>query len=97
MDRSANYEAKKIHISNLMRMVDFCENISECRRAQVLAYFAETFSEKACKAIPTTACDNCLKSDSFKVLFLYNTILLIENIFDIFNFCRWWMLLKNVV
>ncbi|XP_077290557.1 recQ-like DNA helicase Blm [Arctopsyche grandis] len=68
MDRNANYEAKKIHITNLMRMVEFCENMTECRRAQVLAYFAETFTSEACKSIPTTACDNCLKTDNYKVV-----------------------------
>lgn len=54
-----------------MRMVEFCENLTECRRAQVLAYFAETFTSEACKSIPTTACDNCLKTDDYKVIIIH--------------------------
>lgn len=67
MDKSANFEAKKIHINNLMRMVEFCENVTECRRSQILAYFAETFTKEQCRAISSSTCDNCLKGDDYKV------------------------------
>jgi bloom syndrome protein len=42
----------------LRNVVQFCENRSDCRRVQVLAYFAEYFRREDCN----NNCDNC-KSD----------------------------------
>ncbi|OQE47421.1 hypothetical protein PENCOP_c001G08890 [Penicillium coprophilum] len=42
----------------LRNVVQFCENRSDCRRVQVLAYFAEYFRREDCN----NTCDNC-KSD----------------------------------
>ncbi|RDL36724.1 uncharacterized protein BP5553_06076 [Venustampulla echinocandica] len=39
----------------LNRMVQFCENRSDCRRADILAYFGEAFSKENCNH----NCDNC--------------------------------------
>ncbi|KAJ5773246.1 hypothetical protein N7457_008142 [Penicillium paradoxum] len=43
----------------LRNVVQYCENRSDCRRVQVLAYFAEYFRREDCN----NTCDNC-KSDS---------------------------------
>lgn len=46
----------------LRKMIQFCDNRADCRRAQVLAYFNEQFSPEACNS----ACDNCNSSDRFE-------------------------------
>ncbi|KAL2011994.1 hypothetical protein VTN00DRAFT_4712 [Thermoascus crustaceus] len=43
----------------LRNVIQFCENKSDCRRVQILAYFNESFRREDCNA----CCDNC-KSDS---------------------------------
>ncbi|KNG83175.1 recQ family helicase MusN [Aspergillus nomiae NRRL 13137] len=43
----------------LRNVVQFCENKSDCRRVQILAYFNEYFRREDCNS----SCDNC-KSDS---------------------------------
>ncbi|KAG8222765.1 hypothetical protein J437_LFUL007832 [Ladona fulva] len=65
LDRS-NFEANKTHLDNLWRMVAFCENKVDCRRAQQLNYFGENFDRAKCIAIHSTACDNCLQQDQYK-------------------------------
>lgn len=43
-------------------MVHFCENMMECRRIQLLAYFGElNFNKSFCKEHPDVSCDNCTK------------------------------------
>lgn len=68
MDKKCTWEIKQVNLQNLHRMVDFCENITDCRRAQQLEYFAEHFTRDQCLADRTSACDNCLKKDSFKTI-----------------------------
>ena len=46
------------NIDNLFRMVQYCENESDCRRLQLLEYFAEAFDDGQCKS-SSTPCDNC--------------------------------------
>ncbi|EDW59856.2 recQ-like DNA helicase Blm isoform X1 [Drosophila virilis] len=65
-DRALQYHVKKIHIDNLHRIVGYCENITDCRRAQQLDYFGEHFTSEQCLENRRTACDNCLKKRSFK-------------------------------
>ncbi|XP_070543598.1 recQ-like DNA helicase BLM [Ptychodera flava] len=58
---SDNYEAKKVHLDNLYRMVQYCENETDCRRAQLLQYLGESdFDSSLCREKLETACDNCL-------------------------------------
>lgn len=41
-------------------MVHYCENVVDCRRIQLLAYFGETnFNPNFCKDHPEVICDNC--------------------------------------
>lgn len=58
MDRE-NYAARQTHIDNLWRMVAFCENKTDCRRALQLSYFGEHFDRQACRSNAATVCDNC--------------------------------------
>ena len=48
----------------LRRMVQFCENRSDCRRADILAYFGEAFSKEDCHS----SCDNCRSDSVFDAL-----------------------------
>ena len=54
-------------MNNLYRIVDYCENITDCRRAQQLNYFAENFTKDQCLANQKTACDNCINSEEYKM------------------------------
>jgi bloom syndrome protein len=54
-----SYEQKARQKHMLRNVVQFCENRSDCRRVQVLAYFNEYFRREDCGS----ACDSC-KSDS---------------------------------
>lgn len=66
-DRNSSYEAKQVHLQNLKKMVNYCENVIDCRRAYQLNYFAEHFTKEQCLENRATACDNCLKRNKFKV------------------------------
>lgn len=59
-DANANASARETHIANLWHMVNFCENRTDCRRAQVLHYFGENFNREFCRQNRRFACDNCL-------------------------------------
>jgi bloom syndrome protein len=48
-------EQKERQRKMLDAMVQYCENRSDCRRAQVLQYFGETFAKEDCDS----TCDNC--------------------------------------
>eukprot|EP00731_Ephydatia_muelleri_P016671 Em0009g1095a len=51
----------KVDIDNLYRMVQYCENETDCRRKQLLGYFAERFDPLACKK-GGAPCDNCVST-----------------------------------
>uniref|UniRef100_A0A3Q1HVP8 RecQ-like DNA helicase BLM n=1 Tax=Anabas testudineus TaxID=64144 RepID=A0A3Q1HVP8_ANATE len=60
--------AKATHYNNLHSMVHFCENLMECRRIQLLAYFGELkFNKSFCKEHPDVSCDNCAKPNQYKM------------------------------
>lgn len=62
MDKEGDRQAKATHMNNLHSMVHFCENMMECRRIQLLAYFGEmNFNRSFCKEHPGVSCDNCAK------------------------------------
>ena len=56
------YEQQRIHFDNLHHVIQYCENYSDCRRVQLLQYFAENFDAAQCKQDPSSACDNCQSS-----------------------------------
>ncbi|XP_028610650.1 Bloom syndrome protein isoform X2 [Grammomys surdaster] len=67
MEKDGNYHTKETHVNNLYSMVHYCENITECRRIQLLAYFGEKgFNPDFCKKYPDVSCDNCYKTKNYK-------------------------------
>ncbi|KAI5620353.1 Bloom syndrome protein isoform X2, partial [Silurus asotus] len=66
MDKEGNHQSKATHINNLHSMVHFCENVTECRRIQLLAYFGEcTFNTDFCKQHAEVMCDNCARPHQY--------------------------------
>ncbi|OMJ24350.1 ATP-dependent DNA helicase hus2/rqh1 [Smittium culicis] len=57
-------EGNKFHkerqTENLNRVIQFCENRTECRRKLVLSYFGENFDSNLC----VKSCDNCLAKEN---------------------------------
>nr|XP_014332666.1 PREDICTED: Bloom syndrome protein isoform X2 [Bos mutus] len=67
MEKDGNRHTRETHFNNLYSMVHYCENITECRRIQLLAYFGENeFNPHFCKKYPDVSCDNCYKTKDFK-------------------------------
>ncbi|XP_049765144.1 Bloom syndrome protein homolog isoform X1 [Schistocerca cancellata] len=64
LDRE-NYAARQTHYDNLYRMVAYCENRTDCRRALQLNYFGEIFDRQQCLISRDTACDNCLQQNQY--------------------------------
>ncbi|OJZ79634.1 hypothetical protein ASPFODRAFT_105363, partial [Aspergillus luchuensis CBS 106.47] len=62
-DGEGNAAQKSRQRQMLRNVVQYCENRSDCRRAQVLAYFNERFRPGECKA----TCDNCRSDTAFEV------------------------------
>ncbi|KAI5204115.1 hypothetical protein E4T39_03790 [Aureobasidium subglaciale] len=54
-NESGSKEQKDRQHDMLRRVAQFCLNKTDCRRVQVLAYFAESFSKEDCN----NSCDNC--------------------------------------
>ncbi|XP_072838309.2 recQ-like DNA helicase BLM [Pogona vitticeps] len=68
MEKDGNSHTRQTHFNNLYSMVHYCENVLECRRIQLLAYFGETdFNPKFCKEFPEVSCDNCCKQQDYKL------------------------------
>uniref|UniRef100_A0A8C6XZ99 RecQ-like DNA helicase BLM n=1 Tax=Naja naja TaxID=35670 RepID=A0A8C6XZ99_NAJNA len=68
MEREGNSHTRQTHFNNLYSMVHYCENIMECRRIQLLAYFGEMdFNPRFCKEHPEVCCDNCSKQQVYKL------------------------------
>nr|XP_058150702.1 recQ-like DNA helicase BLM isoform X2 [Dasypus novemcinctus] len=67
MEKDGNHHTKETHFNNLYSMVHYCENITECRRMQLLAYFGENeFNPDFCKKYLDVSCDNCCKTKDYK-------------------------------
>ncbi|KAF1920449.1 hypothetical protein BDU57DRAFT_464888 [Ampelomyces quisqualis] len=60
-DGEGSWEQKQRLHDMLRKVIQFCENKADCRRAQVLGYFSESFDPANCKA----TCDNCRSESSF--------------------------------
>ncbi|KAH8341063.1 hypothetical protein KR067_004643 [Drosophila pandora] len=65
-DKALQYNVKKMHIDNLNRIVGYCENLMDCRRAQQLDYFGEHFTSEQCLENRQTACDNCINKKAYR-------------------------------
>ncbi|KAJ8664569.1 hypothetical protein QAD02_006231 [Eretmocerus hayati] len=46
-------------LDNLNRVVSYCDNLADCRRALQLSYFGEDFNRQSCIDNTETSCDNC--------------------------------------
>ncbi|KAJ5634417.1 Bloom syndrome protein [Penicillium herquei] len=57
-----SFEQKSRQKLMLRNVVQFCENRSDCRRVQVLAYFNEQFRREDCNK----TCDNCKSDGNFE-------------------------------
>ncbi|GAB5572138.1 Bloom syndrome protein isoform X1 [Prionailurus iriomotensis] len=67
LEKDGNRHTRETHFNNLYSMVHYCENITECRRIQLLAYFGENgFNPDFCKKYPDVSCDNCCKTKDCK-------------------------------
>lgn len=58
-----DWQQKERQRQNLRMMLQFCENITDCRRQQVLEYFGEKFDAALCNK----TCDNCLANESSSI------------------------------
>ncbi|XP_061232641.1 recQ-like DNA helicase BLM [Neopsephotus bourkii] len=67
MEKDGNSHTRQTHFNNLYSMVHYCENVVDCRRIQLLAYFGETdFNPSFCKDHPEVICDNCSRKKDYK-------------------------------
>lgn len=62
-ESDGSFEQKERQKQMLRNVVQFCENKSDCRRVQVLAYFNEHFRRDQCQE----GCDNCVSGHTFRV------------------------------
>lgn len=63
VEKDGNHHTRETHFNNLYSMVHYCENITECRRIQLLAYFGEIgFNPDFCKKHSEVSCDNCCQT-----------------------------------
>lgn len=60
-DGEGSREQKQRLHDMLRSVIQFCENKADCRRAQVLGYFSESFDPAKCKG----TCDNCRSDSTF--------------------------------
>lgn len=63
-----SYESRQIDMEKLWKIVDYCENVSDCRRVIQLNYLGENFHREQCLAVEDTMCDNCLKRNCYEIL-----------------------------
>ena len=61
-ESDGSWEQKERQRKMLRSVIQFCENRSDCRRAQILNYFGETFKADDCHK----ACDNCNSGSVFE-------------------------------
>lgn len=60
-----------MHLDNLYRMSQYCDNRTDCRRTQILEYFGQVFDRQKCiNSSMKTICDNCkaLQANEFKLV-----------------------------
>lgn len=57
-DKNLDRENKEKHLTKLQQVMQYCENLADCRRQLVLSYFNENFDSALCRR----NCDNCKNS-----------------------------------
>ncbi|SCU81090.1 LAME_0B05622g1_1 [Lachancea meyersii CBS 8951] len=57
-DKTLDRENKEKHLTKLQQVMQYCENVTDCRRQLVLSYFNEKFESSLCQK----NCDNCKNS-----------------------------------
>ncbi|EFE36054.1 RecQ family helicase MusN [Trichophyton benhamiae CBS 112371] len=62
-NKETTHEQKQRQRQMLRHVTQFCENITDCRRAQILAYFDEKFKREDCNR----TCDNCKSDFTFEI------------------------------
>lgn len=78
MEKDGNSYTRQTHFNNLYSMVHYCENVVDCRRIQLLAYFGETdFNPTFCKDHPEVICDNCSRKKVKIIALIYSVVKLI--------------------
>lgn len=60
----SNQDTQSNQLNNLNRMVNFCENLVDCRRKLILQYFGEEMKPELCN----NTCDNCKKKNHCKTV-----------------------------
>ncbi|ELU13361.1 hypothetical protein CAPTEDRAFT_91032 [Capitella teleta] len=55
----------EVHLDNLFRMINYCENKADCRRSQQMSYFGEILDRRHCAQMPRAVCDNCSSTETF--------------------------------
>jgi len=61
-DGEGSWDQKERQRQMLRKVVQFCDNKSDCRRVQVLGYFNESFDKEDCRG----SCDNCNSTSTFE-------------------------------
>ncbi|OTB15562.1 hypothetical protein K445DRAFT_317820 [Daldinia sp. EC12] len=61
-DGDGSEEQKERQRNMLNTVAAFCDNQSDCRRAEILRYFGEAFDKQQC----AKTCDNCLNEEVFE-------------------------------
>jgi bloom syndrome protein len=62
IDEGDGSREQKQRLHDMLRtVIQFCENKADCRRAQVLGYFSESFDPAKCNS----TCDNCQSDAKF--------------------------------
>ncbi|CAH2086607.1 unnamed protein product [Euphydryas editha] len=64
-ERYPSEAAKQVHMDNLRLMSHMCDNLSECRRVQVLTYLGEKFPRERCASGPAP-CDACRRGGALR-------------------------------
>lgn len=65
-DLGQPHDQFQVSKNNLDLIVNFCENMIDCRRSLQLDYFGEHFTREQCLMNKTSACDNCSRASQFK-------------------------------
>jgi bloom syndrome protein len=61
-NEAASEDVKERQREMLTRMIQYCENRTDCRRADILSYFGESFAKEDCNH----TCDNCNSDAMFE-------------------------------